>query len=131
MKIAGTQFDRRRKLSLAQRAEIVALYTSGKYSQYALGNMFGVTPQAIRLIVNPSAMKQWAEARERRGGEKRYYNSKYQTKRIREYRKYLKYIEAYVTKQQLNSWSVKNEKILGDVLAAIEAWNVLIKKTRR
>ena len=98
MKIAGTQFDRRRKLSDDQRKEIIELYNSGAYSQYALAKKFEVTPQAIRFIVNPDAKKKWIRARKKRGGEKQYYDTENQTKRIREYRAYIKRVEACVAK---------------------------------
>ena len=103
MKIEGTQFDRRRKLSISQRNEIKRLFDSGDWSKTDLAMKFGVTVNAIRFIVDPTVYKKWKENRERRGGEKQYYSTKGQAKRMRNYREYIKYVGAYVTKSQLKS----------------------------
>ena len=118
MKIEGTQFDRRRKLSIAQRDEIKRLFDSGKWNKTSLAEKFGVTVNAIRFIVDPEMYKKWKENRERRGGEKQYYNAEANTKKMRNYRKYVKYINAYVTKKQLSRWSAGNDDIVSNAMAA-------------
>ena len=120
MKIEGTQFDRRRKLSISQRDEIKRLFDSGDWSKTDLAMKFGVTVNAIRFIVDPTVYKKWKENRERRGGEKQYYSTKGQAKRMRNYREYIKYVGAYVTKQQLNSWSNANDITMHNAIAAAD-----------
>jgi hypothetical protein len=66
MKIEGTQFDRRRKLSIAQRDEIKRLFDSGKWNKTSLAEKFGVTVNAIRFIVDPEMYKKWKENRDGR-----------------------------------------------------------------
>ena len=118
MKIEGTQFDRRRKLSIAQKNEIKKLYDSGEWSKTALSNKFGVSVNAIRFIVDPAVYEQWLKNRKRRGGEKQYYNASANTKKMRNYRTYVKYVSAYVTKQQLRRWSDVNADIMSSANAA-------------
>lgn len=121
MKIEGTQFDRRRKLSLAQKEEIKYWYNVGGWSKTKLAQRFGVSVNAIRFIVDPAVYEQWLKNRKRRGGEKQYYNASANTKKMRNYRIYVKYISAYATKQQLQRWTEANAGIMLNANAAADA----------
>ena len=53
--------DRRRKLSDADKEEIIAKYKQGDYSQRMLAEEYGVSRKLISLTVNPEARKASAE----------------------------------------------------------------------
>lgn len=53
IKIAGSQFDRRRKLTEAQKVYIRCLHKEEQLSQRALASMFGVSRRLITFILNP------------------------------------------------------------------------------
>lgn len=81
------QQDRRRKLSEAQKREILRLYGTGMFSQRKLANRFKVSRSTIQIIVNPKR----AEAVSRRIKEhwKDYMPDKEERARItREHRRY-------------------------------------------
>lgn len=52
IKIAGTQYDRRRKLSEEQKQEIRNIYAKGGVSMASLAKQFGVSRSMISLIVD-------------------------------------------------------------------------------
>ena len=106
IKIVGTKLDRRVKLSQNERDEIKKLRDAG-YTQQKLADMFGVSRRTIGFITDPNYKKVWDATFKRRGGSKRYYNKDYNTKRIREYRNYKKFVAAAVDQQ---GWSILNTK---------------------
>ena len=117
IKIVGTKLDRRVKLGQKEREEIKKLRGAG-YTQQKLADMFGVSRRTIGFITDPSYKEVWNATFKRRGGSKRYYNKAYNTKRIREYRHYKKFVAAAVDQQ---GWSVLK----------INDSEALIKKFRR
>lgn len=72
IKLAGTQFDGRAKLSEEQRQAIRILAREG-YSQRKLAAMFGVSKRLVQSIISPPARKPpkkhskeyWAEVKKR------------------------------------------------------------------
>ena len=54
----GPQYDRRRKLSDAQKAEILRIYQTGVCGMRPLAKQFGVSRSPIQLIVNPERAAQ-------------------------------------------------------------------------
>lgn len=56
IRIAGTKFDRRRKLSDIQRAEIIQMYNQPLHpSQRTIGLAYGVSQMAVRNVLYPGA----------------------------------------------------------------------------
>lgn len=53
IKIAGTKYDRRRKLTEEQKQEIVKLYESGTMSYQSIADLYGVSKRKVYFIVNP------------------------------------------------------------------------------
>ncbi len=53
----GKEFDRRRKLTDEQKAEIVEKYSTGLYSLQNLADEYGVSKKTILLTVNPESKK--------------------------------------------------------------------------
>ena len=73
--IAGTEYDKRRKLTDDHKKAVLILAESG-YSQRQLARMFGCSRRLIQSILHPQLPK-------RRSVK---YSRKYQTQKKREYR---------------------------------------------
>ena len=84
--IAGTMFDRRRKLTEEQKEQIREIYKSGVCGTRPLAKQFGVSRSTIRVIVLPHV----AEKAKQRIKEhwRDYSNRKELTKATRELRRY-------------------------------------------
>ena len=111
IKIAGTKFDRRRKLTEDDKVEIRKMYQdSCSYAEIA--KVFGVNRRTISFIVNPEELAWNKLLREKRGGWKQYHNKKEHTKRIKEYRSYKQslYIQGLIEKGNFKSYKVLNKK---------------------
>jgi len=52
----GEEYDRRIKLTQEQKAEIIAKYKTGEFSQRELAEEYGVSRSLIGLITNPERM---------------------------------------------------------------------------
>jgi len=86
IKIAGTKFDRRVKLTTKQRIEILA--NEFNLSQRELGLKYKVSKSLIAIIQRPERLDRIKECRAARGGSKIYYNKDKQREAIKEHRRY-------------------------------------------
>ena len=86
IKIQGTQYDRRRKLSDDDRAKIPELAKT--MSIRGIARMFGVDNRLIQFILYPERHEKNLADRKERGGSAIYYDKTKQTKSIREHRRY-------------------------------------------
>ena len=84
--IAGSQHDRRCKLTEAQKTEIIAL--RGSISQRQCAERFGVSRRTIQFLWFPEKLIANKQARAARGGWKQYYNKKQWAETMREHRHY-------------------------------------------
>lgn len=85
--ISGTKFDRRIKLTDAQREEIIKLHFSG-WTQRKIAKKFGVDKSTIRFVVNPEAYQAYLQYRKDVKAHKKYYDREKNTKAVRESRNY-------------------------------------------
>ena len=86
IKIEGTKYDRRVKLSEAQKQEIRV--NKLDLSQRKLANMYGVSRRTITFILDPEKLKKNIEARKLRGGSKIYYDREKHNTYMKEHRTY-------------------------------------------
>ena len=86
IKIEGTSFDRRIKLTINDKEEIKRL--SSDHSQRYLAKMFNVSRRTIQFIIDPNKHIENLKRRAEKGGSKQYYDREKQTQSIREHRKY-------------------------------------------
>lgn len=114
IKIAGTEFDRRAKLSKTDKDEIYKMYHKQGYSQTALAAMFKVSRRTISFITDPSQLDLWKKKLKLRGGSKRYYDREQNNKKMRDYRLYKSLVS--VSARPTRGWSIQNrpefEKII-------------------
>lgn len=91
IKISGTKYDRRLKLTDEQRAEIKALYSSGEYSHRKLAAKYSVSRRLIQFIVSPEQLERNNEVTKTNKKSGRYKQSKEsRAATMREYREYKK-----------------------------------------
>lgn len=96
IKFAGTQFDRRRKLTEEQKKEIVDDTTT---SINALAKRYNVSRRTIQFLKYPERYKANRQRRLELGGSKIYYNREEHTRRMRELRHRKKQVQLL---QELN-----------------------------
>lgn len=82
IKIEGSEFDRRVKLTQDDREAIIRLHNDGA-SQRSLARQFGVSRRLIQFIIDPSKLEANRERLKRM-----QYRDKNHTKAIREHRRY-------------------------------------------
>ena len=83
-KIQGTKFDRRRKLSEQDKADI----RSSGLSQRKLALMYNVSRRLIAYVLFPERLKADYQKRVEKGGSKQYYVKEKHTEAIKEHRRY-------------------------------------------
>lgn len=87
--ISGTTYDRRVKLSEAQRCEIRERYRAGGVSTYQLANEYGVSRRTIAFILDPDKYERCREQFKERRRDGRYdIPTEERTRIMREHRKY-------------------------------------------
>lgn len=86
IKIEGTKFDKRVKLTQEDKKDIFE--NALGLSQRELARMYGVSRRTIQFILDPQKLIENKKRREERGGWKQYYNREDQAISIREHRKY-------------------------------------------
>ena len=87
--ISGTQYDRRRKLTALQKAEIFHRYTTGSVSQRQLAREYGVSRRLITFIVNPESEERNKERLKENKAKGLYkYDRKKHAENTREHRRY-------------------------------------------
>lgn len=93
-KIVGTMFDRRRKLSEEQKAEIYMLREVDRLSTYRLAEMFGVSRRTIDFVLNPDRLERVKAQTSERAKDGRYRpdtaTATENVRRTREYKRQLK-----------------------------------------
>ena len=72
IRIQGTQYDRRRKLTDDDKADIIKL--SAEVSIHSLAKMYNVDRRTIQFILYPERHARSLELREARGGWRIYYD---------------------------------------------------------
>ena len=87
IKIEGTEFDRRTKLTDEQRQEIRELYSAG-LPQRELARRYRVDRRLISFIVNPAGYEENLKRRAERGGSNIYYEKEKHKNYIKQHRKY-------------------------------------------
>lgn len=83
---AGSEHDRRRKLTDVQKDQIVAL--RGTISAHKCAEQFGVSRRMMQFLWYPERLEANKQARQVRGGWKQYYNKTNWAEAMREHRKY-------------------------------------------
>lgn len=86
IKISGTKFDRRIKLTEEQKNEIIAL--RGIISQRKCALMFNVSRRTIVFLWNPEKLEQNKARRQERGGWRQYYDKKKHRESMKNTRRY-------------------------------------------
>lgn len=104
IKIEGTKFDRRVKVTPEMKVEIKRLRSKG-FTQSEVASQFNISRRTIQFIENPQALVENKKRREERGGWRQYYDKKYNTVKVRNTRRYKHklYIEGKIT---MPGWSV-------------------------
>ena len=88
IKIEGTDHDRRKKLSDADREAIREEYATGTTSQRKLAAKYGVSRRLITFVLDPKKKERDLECREQRGGSKHYYDREKNREYMKEHRRY-------------------------------------------
>jgi len=86
IKIEGSKYDRRAKLTPEDKKEIYA--NALGLSQRALASKWGVSRRTIQFILDPSKLKENLKRRKERGGSKQYYNKEEWAETMKEHRRY-------------------------------------------
>lgn len=84
--IAGSEHDRRCKLTQAQKDQIIEL--RGTVSQRQCAEQFGVSRRTVQFLWFPEKLIANKQARKARGGWKQYYNKTEWAETMREHRRY-------------------------------------------
>lgn len=99
MKLVGTSFDARVKLTEQQREEIRKQHRAGT-SQRELARSFKVSRRLISFIIYPDRLADNLRRRAERGGSKQYYVKEKHTKYMKKHRRRKQKI--YVSKKVLD-----------------------------
>lgn len=86
IKIEGTKFDRRIKLTQEQKDKIADL--KGKISRNACARQFGVSKRTIDFIWHQERLERNKQLRRERGGTMQYYDRVKWAERMKEHRDY-------------------------------------------
>ena len=98
LKIAGTIYDRRRKLSEKDKHEIKRLYETGEYSQRQLAKLFRVSRRFVVFAIYPERLEENKQRRKERGGWKQYYNKDEHKDYMKNHRRYKKKVHDKLNK---------------------------------
>lgn len=86
IKIAGTKYDRRIKLTPEQKEEIFENKLG--LSQRELAKEYGVSKRTIQFILDPSKLEENLKRRKERGGSMQYYKPSEWPEIMKEHRRY-------------------------------------------
>ena len=86
IKIEGTKYDRRTKLTKEEKKEIYE--NALGLSQRALASKYGVSRRTIQFILDPEKLKENLKRRKERGGSKKYYNKEEWAETMKDHRKH-------------------------------------------
>lgn len=84
--IAGSQHDKRRKLSEEQKNQIIAL--RGTMTQRKCAEQFGVSRRTVQFLWFPEKLEANKQARQARGSWRQYYNKSEWAETMRNHRRY-------------------------------------------
>lgn len=84
--IAGSQHDKRRKLSEEQKDQIIAL--RGTITQRKCAEQFGVSRRTVQFLWFPEKLEANKQCRQARGGWRQYYNKSEWAETMRNHRRY-------------------------------------------
>lgn len=84
-KIAGTKYDKRRKLTAEQKAEIAELIG---FSSREIARMYGVSRRTVQFIQHPERLQRNKQCRANRGGWRQYYNRQEWAANMRKHRQH-------------------------------------------
>lgn len=95
-KIAGTKYDKRRKLTAEQKAEIAELIG---LSSREIARMYGVSRRTVQFIQHPERLQRNKQFRANRGGWRQYYNRQEWAANMRKHRqhKHALYVAGKIT----------------------------------
>lgn len=88
LKIAGSIYDKRFKLTPEQRMEIIKEYKTEGTAKKALARKYGVSPKTIYNILNPDKYQEQLKRYKQEQHWKEYYDKKKNTAAMREHRRY-------------------------------------------
>ncbi|HEY6143773.1 MAG TPA: hypothetical protein VIV55_10215 [Flavobacterium sp.] len=88
IKIEGTKFDRRVKLTPEDKVMIILLSETEGLSQRKLATRFGVNKRTIQFVLDPKKLEECLLRRKERGGWKQYYKKEVHSEVIKEHRQY-------------------------------------------
>lgn len=88
--INNEKYDRRVKLTKADKEEIYEAYKQGLFSQRELASLFDVSRRTIQFVISPEKLAENRQRRKEKGGWKQYYDKNRNTIEVREHRKYKK-----------------------------------------
>lgn len=86
IKIEGTQYDRRRKLTEEDKQDIHENILN--LSQRELARKYNVSRRTIQFILDPNKKEENIKRRNERGGSKQYYKPDEWAETMREHRRY-------------------------------------------
>ena len=87
--IAGTDFDRRRKLNTEERKQAKKMHEEG-YSLREIARFYGVSHMTIKYIVNPKVYEKHLEQKREKNQLYNYYDKERQYKALKDLRLYKK-----------------------------------------
>lgn len=109
IKIAGTSYDRRIKLTEEACEKIRYLYRTSIHSQRKLAKIFGVSRSLIVMVLNPAIREKYNAQYRERMKDGRYRKSKEENARVaREHRRYKR--QLFVEGKIKNSMKNEQEK---------------------
>jgi transposase len=100
IKIMNGAYDKRIKLTVAQKNEIISL--KGTISQRKCAEMFNVSRRTIQFLWDPEKLKRNIQRRQERGGTKQYYNKEKHREQMKTHRRYKQqlYLEGKITNDE-------------------------------
>ena len=95
-KIAGTKYDKRRKLTAEQKAEIAELIG---LSSREIARMYGISRRMVQFIQHPERLQRNKQCRANRGGWRQYYDRQEWAANMRKHRqhKHALYVAGKIT----------------------------------
>lgn len=88
LKIAGSKFDRRIKLTTFDKEKIVEIYALGQSSINQIARDFHVSKRLIQFVLFPERQTKNIQYRKERGGSKQYYNKNKHRESMKDTRHY-------------------------------------------
>lgn len=88
IKIEGTKFDKRIKLTPEDKTLIKQIYAAGKTSQRKLALQFNVNRRTIQFVLDPDKLKENLLRRSERGGFMQYYDKDKHAATVKKHRAY-------------------------------------------